>query len=52
MDNELIELSKYRLEQAEQYINSAKLLAEHGDYRSTANRAYYAIFQSMRSILA
>lgn len=52
MDRRLKELSKYRLEQANRCIKSAKLLAEDGDYRGAANRSYYAIFHCMRSVLA
>ncbi|MCQ4636085.1 HEPN domain-containing protein [Anaerovorax odorimutans] len=52
MDERLADLSKYRLEQAEQCIRSAKLLAENDDYKGAANRSYYAIFHCMRSVLA
>lgn len=52
MDNNLVELSKYRMEQANQCLRSAKLLADSGDFRGSANRSYYAIFQAMRSVLA
>ena len=52
MDNNLVELSKYRMEQAKQCLRSAKLLADSGDFRGSANRSYYAIFQAMRSVLA
>ena len=52
MDKRLIDLSRYRLKQAEQCIRSAKLLAEHEDYKGAANRSYYGIFHCMRSVLA
>ena len=52
MDNEAAALSKYRIEQAEQCLNSARLLAQAGDFRGAANRSYYAIFHAMRSVLA
>lgn len=52
MDDKIIELSKYRLEQAETCIKSATALIEIGDYKGGANRAYYAIFHCIRSILA
>jgi uncharacterized protein (UPF0332 family) len=41
MDDALIQLSKYRLEQALQCIKSAQLLAEADDYKGAANRTYY-----------
>ena len=51
MDTEK-ELSKYRISQAEQCLKDAKLLMENGGYKSAANRAYYCVFHSMRSLLA
>ncbi len=52
MDERLRDLSNHRLEQAERCVQSAKLLAENGDYKGAANRSYYAIFHGMRSVLA
>lgn len=53
MVNENIhELSKYRLEQAYQCLESAKILRDNGDYKGSANRSYYCIFHCMRSVLA
>ena len=42
----------YRLERAEEDLQSAKELFVDGHYRGANNRAYYAIFHSMRSALA
>jgi uncharacterized protein (UPF0332 family) len=52
MDNAVVDLSKYRLEQAEQCIKSAQLLADANDYKGAANRSYYCIFHCMRAVLA
>lgn len=52
MDNPVIVLSRHRLEQAKQCIKSAKALVDIEDYKGAANRSYYAIFHSMRSVLA
>ncbi len=52
MDDELRNLSKYRIEQAKRCIRSAKILADDEDYKGSANRSYYAIFHCMRSVLA
>ncbi len=52
MDKTVAELSKYRYEQAQQCIKSAKLLAAAEDYKGAANRSYYAVFHAMRSVLA
>ena len=37
-------LSKHRLAMAKERLNTAKLLIDSGDYKSTANRSYYAAF--------
>ena len=52
MDNAVKALSEYRMSQAIRCIQSAKLLADDGDYKGAANRSYYAIFHCMRSVLA
>lgn len=53
MDNEnSIQLSKYRSENSKECLNSAKALRDLGDYKGAANRAYYAIYHAIRSILA
>ncbi len=45
-------LSKVRLEHAEECLSAAKNLAETGNYKSAANRSYYAVFHAMRAVLA
>ena len=52
MDKRLEDLSRYRLSQAFQCIQSLKLLIENNDYKGAANRSYYAIFHCMWSVLA
>ena len=47
-----VTLSKYRFEQAERCLRSAKLLLEDDDYRGAANRSYYSIYNAIRSIFA
>lgn len=44
--------SRYRLQTAAEDLEAAKLLFENGKYRIANNRAYYAIFHSMRAVLA
>ena len=46
------DLSRYRLEQAEQCLKSAKILLDSHDYKGAANRSYYCVFHCMRSIIA
>ena len=50
--NRLQELSKLRLENAKSLLLTAKNLIDFGDYKSSANRSYYAIFNAMRAELA
>lgn len=38
------DLSKYRLERAEEDIRTARINLENGLYKGAINRAYYAIF--------
>lgn len=45
-------LAEYRLEQAQTCIKSSRVLVKENDYKGAANRAYYAIFHCMRSVLA
>lgn len=53
MDNEDIKaLSNYRLEQAKENLEEAEVLYKIKKYKGASNRAYYAIFHSMKAILA
>ena len=52
MDDRRKDLCNYRLEKAKKCLESAKVLIESADYCSAANRSYYSIFHSIRSILA
>ncbi len=44
-------LSKRRMEQAKQCLVSADALLKINDLRGAVNRAYYAVFHAMRSVL-
>lgn len=48
MDN----LMKYRLENAKEKLESAKLPLDAGKYRDSIGRSYYAIFTAVRAVLA
>ena len=53
MLNENIEnLSRYRLTTAKERLQSAKALIRIGDYKTAANRSYYAAFSAMLAVLA
>lgn len=45
-------LASARYEHAVECLDAAKLLLTTGNYKSAANRSYYAIFHAMRSVLA
>ena len=51
-DEEKRILARLRLEQAHQCHKSANALLAIGDSRGALNRAYYAVFHAMRSVLA
>lgn len=48
MDN----LVNYRLDNAKEKLESAKLLLDAGKYRDSIGRSYYAIFTAVRAVLA
>lgn len=52
LSNEKIELSKTRLDIAKERIEFADKIFEIGDYKTVANRSYYAVFSAMRAVLA
>ena len=45
-------LSRVRYDHALECLDAAKSLLESGNYKSAANRSYYAIFHAMRAVLA
>ena len=51
LDGEL-DLAWHRLDNAKISLNTARLLLESTDYKSVANRSYYAVFNAMRACLA
>ena len=52
MEGSVIDLSKYRLESANDDMVAAKLLYEAKQFKSSINRSYYAIFHCLRAVLA
>lgn len=52
LNNEQITLSKYRIEKADECLSSAKHLFLIEDYSAAANRSYYAVFHTIRAIMA
>ena len=47
-----MDLSKLRLNIAKERISFAKEIFKIGDYKTVANRSYYAVFSAMRAVLA
>lgn len=45
-------LSSVRLEHAAECLAAAKNLLDAGNYKSAANRSYYAVFHAIRAVLA
>ena len=49
---EIVALSKIRFEHAIECLNLSKKLIEMNEYKTSANRSYYAVFHAMRAVLA
>lgn len=49
---ERVALSEYRIESAESCLADANALFQIGSYKGATNRAYYAVFNAMRAVLA
>ena len=52
MDAKRKDLCCYRLQKAKKCLDSARVLEQSEDFYGAANRSYYAIFHSIRSIFA
>lgn len=46
------DLVRYRLESAQERLESAKILLDAGKYKDSIGRPYYAIFTAVRAVLA
>lgn len=47
-----IDVAQYKLEQAKDDLDTAKLLLEAGKYKAANNRAYYSCYHAIDSVLA
>lgn len=52
LSEERIALSKVRLDTSKERIRFAEEIIKIGDYKTVANRSYYAVFSAMRAVLA
>lgn len=50
MEGSLRELAGYRMERANEMLEAAKKNLEIGQYKTSLNRSYYAIFHAMRAV--
>ena len=48
----VVELSRYRINKSEENIEASKILVESKYYSESLNRSYYAVFHSLRGLLA
>ena len=51
MKEERTALIEYRLEQADESLDSAQLLLNHKKYRPSVSRSYYAMFYAVQALL-
>lgn len=52
MDKKQKTLSKYRLEKAKEELQTAEINFNHNKISQSVNRSYYAIFHTLRALLA
>ena len=52
MEGSVIDLSKYRLQSAEENLVASKTLLNAEQYKSSVNRSYYALFHALRAVTA
>lgn len=50
MESSLKELAGYRMERAKEMLSAAEGNLEIGQYKTSLNRSYYAIFHAMRAM--
>ena len=52
MEDSLKELSEYRMARAKEMLMAAESNLEIGQYKTSLNRSYYAVFHAMRAVNA
>ena len=52
MDDRIKDLSKYRMEKANDELETSEIMLDNNKYSQSINRSYYAIFHAVRSLLA
>lgn len=49
---DFMDVARYKLEQAKDDLDTAKLLLDAGKYKAANNRAYYSCYHAIDSVLA
>ena len=49
MEGSMKDLAKYRLERAEEMLRASQINLRLGEFRTSMNRSYYAVFHAMRA---
>lgn len=52
MKKEILDLAKYRMQEASESLKDARLLFQSSSYRGAMNRVYYGIFYAAKSLLS
>lgn len=52
MENRIRDLSKYRMEKAQDDLETSEIMLNNKKYSQSINRSYYAMFHAVRSLLA
>ena len=52
MEGSVKDLSQYRFASAKENLEAATLLLQAGQYKSSVNRSYYAVFHGLRAVTA
>ena len=50
--NKAVDLCVYRMNNAKETLETAKLCMDHKRYKDTINRSYYAAFYAVKAVLA
>jgi len=50
MNNEQLDISKYRFECANDDLEAGQIALEHNKLKNSINRSYYAIFHAIRAV--
>lgn len=52
MEGSVKDLSQYRFSCAKENLEAAKVLLQAGQFKSSVNRCYYAVFHGLRAVTA